>query len=61
MYTRVAAQWLLVLGVCTKAAGFAFCTRLLLVFVLRKLAGFAEVAYFVAKAQSQTRFSPINL
>ena len=45
----------------TNSAGFAFCTRLLLVFVLRKLAGFAEVAYFVAKAQSQTRFSPNNL
>ena len=38
------------------SAGFALCTKLLLVFAKRKLAGVAEFAYFVAKAQSQTRF-----
>ena len=49
------------LGSYTQAAGFALCTKLPLVFAKRKLAGFAEFAYSVAKAQSQTRFSPNNL
>ena len=49
------------LGSYTQTAGFALGTKLSLIFAKRKLAGFAEFAYFVAKAQSQTRFSPINL